>query len=418
MHPKVVLLIALFCAVLRLQAQNFAITGLDLLQEKKYIEVPFQFISGHMVIEIKFMGIFDLKFIFDTGAQNTVLFEKSYVDVFGLKPDRTIVLRGADMIGTIQASIVRNVKMQLKGSKQVERDILVLPTNFLKMEEIIGVNVIGILGAEFFRNTIVKVDFDRQMLTLHDPNKFNEKLMKGYKQVECEFIENKFYINTKVRINNNSNQKNLKLLLDTGAAMSFLVNTASDSTLSVPEKLLPSILGQGLGGPVLGYIGKVDQFKLDSFYFPNILTYFQDDNYIIVGNRADHRNGLLGTQVLSRFTIYVDYFRGRLFFRPSKHYNEDFKYDLSGMTLHAFGPNLNHFFIKAVLDNSPAQEVGLIAGDEILRIGFWGAWRYDLEDLSALLARKPGKKLTVVVKRQGIKITKEIVLRDLFRKEE
>lgn len=415
MRLKIVLIWFFLSFWLGLKSQGYVITGLDLLEDKKYIEVPFQFINGHIVLDVNFQGIFDVKFIFDTGAQNVVLFEKSYVDVFGIKAERTITLRGADLIGNIQANIVRNISMKLEGSKMVERDILVLPTNFLKMEEIIGVNVIGIIGAEFFRNTIVKIDFDRHVLTVFNPNKFSDKVTKGYEEVDCEFLENKFYINSRVRINNNGEYKNLRLLLDTGAAMSFLINTNSDTTLSVPDKLLPSILGQGLGGPILGYIGKVDQFRLDSFNFPNMLTYFQDDSYIIVGDRIDQRNGLLGTQVLSRFTIFVDYFRGRLFFKASKNYNKDFKYDLSGMTLHAFGPKLNHFFVKAVLDNSPAQEIGLEAGDEIVRIGFWGAWRYDLEGLSSLLAKKPGKKLEIVIKRKGVKITKQIVLRDLFR---
>ena len=196
--------------------------------------------------------------------------------------------------------------------------------------------------------------------------------------------------------------------------MSFLINTNSDTTLQVPDKLLPSILGQGLGGPILGYIGRVHQIRMDSFVFPNMLTYFQDDSYIFVDDKLDRRNGLLGTQVISRFDVIIDYFKGRLYFMASKKYNKDFQYDLSGMTLHAFGPNLNHFFVKAVLDNSPAVDIGLEAGDEILRIGFWGAWRYDLESLSALLATKPGKKYTVVYQRKGIKYTKEIVLRDLF----
>lgn len=394
--------------------QQQQITGIDLLENKRFVEVPFQYINGHIVLDVIFHDIFTVKFIFDTGAQNTVLFEKSYVDVFGLKSDRTIPLRGADLIGTIQASIVRNVRMKLDGAKKVDRDILVLPTNFLKLEEMVGVNVIGIIGAEFFRNLIIKVDYEKQKLTLFEPNLFNQKLLRNFIEIPTEFEENKFYVKTSVKVNNLSDKKEMRLLLDTGASLSFLLNTNSDTTLTVPNKILPSILGQGLGGPILGYIGKVHSFNVDSFSFPNMLTYFQDDAYIMVGEKNNHRNGLLGNQILSRFTLFIDYFRGRIFMKPQKNYNKDFKYDLSGLTLHAFGPDLNHFFIKAVLDDSPAAEIGLLEGDEIVKIGWWGAWRYDLESLTSKLAGKPGNKIDMVIKREGIRIKKTIILRDLL----
>ena len=192
MRLNIVLIWSFLSFWLSVKSQGYVITGLDLLDDKKFIEVPFQYINGHIILDVNFQGIFDVKFIFDTGAQNIVLFEKSYVDVFGLKPERTITLRGADLIGNIQASIVRNISMKLENSKIVERDILVLPTNFLRMEEIIGVDVIGIIGAEFFRNTIVKIDFDGQILTIFNPNKFTDKVTKGFEEIDCEFLENKF----------------------------------------------------------------------------------------------------------------------------------------------------------------------------------------------------------------------------------
>ena len=413
MPKKLWILFTLLICYDYIKAQQ-EIIGIDLLEKKRYVEIPFQYINGHIILDVMFHDIFPVKFIFDTGAQNTVLFEKSYVDVFGLKSDRFIPLRGADLTSTIQASIVRNVRMKLDGIKKVDRDILVLPTNFLKLEEMIGINVIGIIGAEFFRNLIIKIDYERQKLTLFEPNLFNEKNLKNFYQLPADFEDNKFYIKSAIRVNNLSKVKEVRLLMDTGASLSFLLNTNSDTTLSVPQKILPSILGQGLGGPILGYIGKVHRFSIDSFSFPNILTYFQDDNFVIVGEKNNQRNGLLGNQVLSRFTIFVEYFRGRVFMKPQKNYNKDFKYDLSGLTLHAFGPELNHFFIKAVLDDSPASDIGLMAGDEIVKVGFWGAWRYDLESLTAKLASKPGKKIKFEIKREGKKYKKELLLRDLF----
>jgi predicted aspartyl protease len=59
-------------SLFHLDAQN---TGLDLLGGKNRIEIPFTESNGLLMINLRMNNV-PLTFLFDTGAENTILFKK------------------------------------------------------------------------------------------------------------------------------------------------------------------------------------------------------------------------------------------------------------------------------------------------------------------------------------------------------
>ncbi|NNF35716.1 MAG: PDZ domain-containing protein [Saprospiraceae bacterium] len=406
----------LFIAITFLVTGNVCgqVKGLDLLGDSKSLTIPFSLEQGFMVVKIRLQKTFPMKFIFDTGAEHTIIFNKMYSDMLKLPYDRKIPILGADLSQEMYANIIRNIYMDLKGASSVRRDILVLEKNYLRLFETAGIYVDGIIGGEFFRGLVIEIDYKKKEIVLHHPNYWNDNNYKNYESFDIEVVNYKPYL--KARTIQEGDTTQLNLLVDTGASLTFLLHANSDSTLTLPDYVIPGSLGSGLGGEVMGFMGLMDEIKLGKFEFKNVFTSFQDIDPAIIRANEYFRNGLIGNVLLSRFKVVINYTDNKLYLKANRKYNKKFEYDKSGITLYAFGPHLNNFFVKSVIIESPAYEAGIRPGDRIITICKKMHKNWSLEQISALLKKKEGQEIMMIVEREGLFIPIEFKLRDLLKK--
>ena len=396
-------------------AMHAQMIGLDLLSGKSEIEVPFTLKQGFIVVNIKLDNKIPLDFILDTGAEHSVLFHRAYTDLLGMPYSKRIQIRGSDLDLPQYALISRNAIINLASKAVVKRDLLVLEENIQLFQESLGFPIDGIIGGSFYRGLVINIDYKRKKLRFYNPDKFKMK-RSGFTEIDIEILRNKPYITTKTSINQNSISYT-KLLIDTGAGIPLLLHANTDSTLVLPNIVINGTIGQGLGGNLEGFIGKVHKFEMDIFEFPEILALFQDFDDQIEHNRPSKifRNGIIGNLLLSRFEIFIDYLREKLYLKPIGKFNKDFDYDKSGLVIFALGKNLNQFYVKEVLPGTPAEEAGIMSGDLIKKIGIFGSNFWSLERITEKLRGKDGKKIKMVIERGGYKIKKTFRLRDLFK---
>ena len=88
---------------------------------------------------------------------------------------------------------------------------------------------------------------------------------------------------------------------------------------------------------------------------------------------------------------------------------------MTGMQLIATGRNLNRFVVGAVIDSSPAAVADIRKGDEIRRIGLTPAGLLDLSQISKKLMRREGKRVRLIIRRDGQKLIKSVRLRDYLQ---
>lgn len=409
MKSLTLFLFSILCAF-GLKAQ---ITGLDLLGDKDKVDIPFEYHQGFVVLKIKFQTYLPLNFLFDTGAEHTLLFKKELSDIMGVKYARRVKILGADLKEEIYALIARGIDIELQNTSERKIDMLVLEENAYKIEEMIGSNIDGILGTSFFDKLVMKIDYKKKKLTLINPFKFTPP-KKGFEVFDLEIQKHKPYINAKVTLNNDTTIA-LKLLIDSGASLPFLLHQNTHPYLELPEKYINGNLGLGLGGNLEGYIGKTKHLQVGSFDFKSVLTSYQDLDLTLYEKSKLIRNGMLGNRWLERFEVYYDSFKEKLYLKPrKKKFNTEFDYDKSGLTIIAVGTNLNHFIIKEVVKDSPADEAGLQKGDRIMRMGVVGYKLLTLNSIVKKLKKKNGKKIRLRIYRAGKKFTAKIKLRDLF----
>lgn len=376
------------------------------------IDIPFEYKNNFILINIRLNNFIPLTFIFDTGAEYTILAKKSFTDLLGVNYDREFQLVGADLTTTLTAHLAKNIDISLPGIKARSQNILVLEKNYFNFEEYAGVPVDGIIGADFFRHFIVKINYKAKRITLLDPAISLKK--KGYVAYPIHIKSGKPYINKEIHLRDSITIP-AEFLVDTGAGLSLLLYTNTHPDFKLPATTVTGNIGMGLGGFMEGYLGRIKKLDLDPFSFSDVITNFQElpninpDSTLLVT-----RDGIIGNGLLSRFTVMIDYHRSMMYLKPRKKYNRNFSYDRSGIVTIASGQNLDRYEITDIVPNSPAEKAGLLAGDRLIRISGLPKIFMDLPTINKKLRGKVGKKVKVVVKRDGVRKVFHLRLKDLI----
>ncbi len=385
----------------------------DLVKEGETLEIPFTYTQDFILVELKLYNKIPLQLIFDTGAENTVIFDKVFLDIFSVEYDMTIPIIGSDLLAGSSAKVARRIPFQINAANKTSLDVLVLENYTGELKTYLGTEVNGILGSSFFRHFIVEIDYKKKHIILsRDRETFNRKKRK-YEAIPLEIYRNKPYVRAEVDVAEQHSDSVL-LLIDTGAGIHFLLHSNTAPDIEIPDTTLVGHLGIGIGGLLTGYVGRTEKFQLGQQTFSDLLTNFQDVDSTMVAQHRILRNGILGNPFLSRYRVMIDYSNENLYLLPRKGATRSFRYDRSGLTLIASGPKLNQYFIQSVRPGSPAAEAGALPGDEIRWVQRWPKAFWSLEGLVELFKKKEGKKIRLTVNRNGEKVRLKFRLRKLI----
>lgn len=389
----------------------------DLLNGKDELTIPFEYKNGFVILSLTFQDYFPMQFIFDTGAENTILFNKEITDILKIPYDRQVKVIGSDLTVEMYAHICRSMRFRINDKTEVTRDIIVLDNDNLYLNNINGIDVNGIVGGEFFKGLVVEINYNKKNIKVYHPDRYTPH--KESSEYDIEIISNKPYIKSSYLSSeyHDIDTTYLNMLIDSGAAITFMLFTNSDSTIVVPDNTIPGYLGKGLGGDLVGLLGKARHIGFGNYNFDEVITYYQNVDSLRLELQKVARSGLIGNLVLMRFDqVAIDYTYSKLYLKPSKKYNKDFAYDKSGLNIYALGPKLDKYYIKSILIDSPAYEAGIRPGDLITKIGWWSTRWYTLESISNRLSKEAGKKIKLTIQRDGVKYKKSFILRDLLSK--
>jgi len=388
-------------------------TGLDLLDHKSRVDIPFEIHNGLILIKLKMNGI-NLNFLYDTGAENTILFKREIAVVLGMKSSRRVKLIGSSLNNFIYGYIVHNVYFQFQSNVSRYENIIVLEENIFDLQQVLGLHVDGLIGGSFFRNTGVKIDYKKQIITIYHPAK-NKMNLDDYSEIPVQFHDHKPYIQAYIEKYDGTSQ-NIRLLIDTGSSIPLILHANVDSSLIAPDHLTKGHIGVGISGALIGTVGIVKKIGFSEFSFDEVITSLQDFEYITPEEASKTRHGIIGNDMLNRFTVYIDYSRNQIFLKPGKKYNKSFSYDKSGLIISAVGLDFNQYFIQAVVPASPAEKAGLLAGDEILSVNSVSTSFLSLNQIQRTLKRKEGTTIRIKISRKGKKQTFFVVLEDMLTK--
>lgn len=402
----VVFLISCFLSQICLLAQESYL----LSEHFREVEIPFEYHNDLIIVNVTFNRVFPLKFIFDTGAEHSILAQREITDLLNVNYERVFKLLGSDLQTPLTAYLVRSVHIKVGNWVVGNRPILVLDDDYFRFHELTGREIHGILGSDIFRHFVVKINYSSRTITLMKASYF--EVPKGYRQLPLKVHRGKPYLDTKVAIFADSSTS-VRLLMDSGASTGLLLYTDTSPELHMPPNTIKGQLGMGLGGFIEGYLGRINKLTFGNLEMKEVITNFHEVNPGVDTSLLFKRNGIIGNKVLGRFYVILDYPQERLFLKPNRFFEDEFEFDKSGLILMATGPRLQSIIVHDVIEGSPAEEAGIKKGDIILRANSLPPSLITIEYMNGLLSKREGKKIKLLILRNGEKIRACFRLRKL-----
>lgn len=375
--------------------------GFKMPEKTRKIEIPFEQHNNLIIIPLTINRFLTLKFILDTGVENAILTEKLYGDILGVNYLREITIDGPGLIDSVEALIANQVTFGLPGGVIGQNmNMLVLKEDYLKLSENIGDDVHGIIGYDIFSRFVVDVNYDDNILTLYDPQKYRKN--KRSTEVAIEVRGSKPFINATIK--QGGRKTTLEIMIDTGASHAALIDYNYLDGMDLPEKTIETRLGRGIAGDIPGYVGRMDSVEIDCFDFSEMLVSAPFDGAYNKVIKRGARVGTFGGELLNRFNVTFDYSHNKVYLKKSDKYRDTFEYDMSGMSLNAVGSNLDTMMVVNVDKGTPAYSADIRRGDIIRSINGKTLRYNSLTEIIEILQSRDGRKIRVKLFRDGEKI--------------
>ncbi len=399
------LLVFLVFSLATAQAQTL---GFTFPEGRKRADIPIQIHNNLVVVSVIINGTLPLKFIVDTGVRTAILTQKMFSDILELKYTRKYTIAGPGGNKLVDAYITNNVSISmpgLNGMPGIEgrgHTLLVLDQDLLELRNYLGVDVHGILGYELFSRFVIRIDYKKKVMTLYTPEKFRPG--RKYQELPMVIEDTKPFILTPLNIDPD-NILTAKLLVDTGASHSLMLEPTSDKRIVVPQNRVSTVLGRAIGGVITGKTGRIESVEFGKFTLQKVITNFPDSNSYLdtLKHAITFRNGSVGGEILSRFTVVFNFPHGKLYLKKNADFKKSFFLNLSGLEMKAKGSRLDVYEVMDVRDLSPAMQAGILQGDLIISVNGLLTKDLKLHQLNALLNSSPGKKVRVEIERNKVR---------------
>ena len=415
----------------------------NILSNKDSYAVSFKMINNLIVIPIEVNGV-ELNFLLDTGVDNSLLINLKLEDSLNLKNVEEIKLTGLGEGEQVNAIKSKNNSFKLGKIFNNNHMVYAIHSQGLDLSSRLGIDINGIIGGDLFRDFIIEINYASRRVKFYNPDTYTYKDCNRCEDFDIYFHKNKPYIYATVDV---EKEIPVKLLIDSGGSDALWLFDESSLDISIPERHFNDYLGRGLSGNVYGKRSKIKKIKLGNYILEDANVAYPDFNSIEKVYKHEGRNGSLGSEILKRFRIVYDYPNKRLTIKkPSKYFNDPFLYNMSGLEIVHNGSKLvkerqsellknsgnesesatvqlvfsyvyalkPSYKIAELRKDSPASKAGLQIDDIVLKINGKSAYSYKLQDITYLFSSKEGKKIKVLVERNGMELQYEFKLKKLL----
>jgi hypothetical protein len=368
---------------------------------QKSLTIPFKFLNNLIILPVVINNSDTLNFILDTGITTTMITELTGMDSLLLNYAREIHLQGLGVGEPLNGLHSYGNEIKIKGISGQNQDIYVVLNNAFQLSSRMGMPIQGILGYSVFSNFVVLINYESKLITFYDPARFSyKKRHSKYTSLPLVLNGTKPYIILNIT-DNSGKVFPVKLLIDTGASHAIWLDASSVPGLDLPEGSKETYLGTGLSGEVYGYLGRLHNLEINGNLLNEVIVSFPDSSSISSAAGLNQRNGSIGSEILKRFNLIIDYPNQRISFKPNYYFKTEFIQNLSGMEVIAPYPGLRIYMVEGVRKGSPADRSGLMKGDVIQSLNGTKSENIQLSDLYEILQNQPGKKLSVSFMRNG-----------------
>ena len=363
--------------------------------------IPFELNNKHIIVKAKVNGQ-PITFVLDTGDQVAIV-DLDFARRMNLSLSGEVRVGGAGAAISTGA-MVQNATFTIDGLEGFSQPVrMALPLGKV-LSPRAGRDFEGIIGQEFIRQFVIEIDYQAQVLRLHDKEKF---VYNGAgESIPIKFMHGHPILEAEVTPVGSTAPLKGKFVLDTGAGLALALYSpfVSEHGLLGPDtKTIRSLGGAGAGGETSGRIGRVTELKIGNYTIKSPITMFSQDKAGAFA--SDQLAGNIGARVANKFRLFLDYDRKRIIFEPNSTFAAPYDHAQSGISVVAEGGDYRVFRIRAVLEDSPASEAGLLKDDVITGVNNQPATELTLSKLNELFEHPVPYKLTIRRGEQTLQLT-------------
>lgn len=348
--------------------------------------LDFELIGNNILIETNINSSSPLNLIFDTGVRNTIITELWDNDTISLNHTREINLHGLGEGEPLTTYLSTDNRLNIKGVLIDSATVYALKENIFQLSKHLGHKVNGMVGYDLLKDYIVRIDYSRKRIYLYEHE--NYTVNKRFREVPLLIENEKPYIIANVVLNGISHE--VKLLLDTGAELPMWLIEMNFKDYHVPEKSIYTFIGQGLNGEIFGSVSRIDAVSIAGYSFKKPIVAFPDSSAISMILQTKERDGTMGSELLRRFHMVINYKDTTLYIRRNFFFNEKFSYNTTGIEVVQPFKGLPVYEIAELWKQSPAATAGLKVGDKIKSIDYKSVASMSLIEVKELLRKSSG----------------------------
>ncbi|MGM0634947.1 MAG: aspartyl protease family protein [Bacteroidota bacterium] len=398
-------------------------------EKQRSDKINVKLVNNLMAIPLELNGT-ELWFVLDSGVDKTLLFSPG-------KPDSTLVasadkvkVRGLGSNETITAYKTQQNRLKIGDAENINQEVYVIFDDEFDLSDKVGFAIHGVIGYDFLKDFVVRINYNRKQIKFYNPNRFGRKL-RLFEAIPIQFYKNKPYVEVELK-DESLRKKCFTLLVDTGSTDALWL--FENETIQIPEHSFNDIIGYGLAALIRGKRSKLTELKIGKFQIESPQVAYPNDLIFNSHSFWKERDGTLGSGILSRFKIFIDYQNRLLYLKPNADFDDTFNYDMSGLVLIYSGYqvverykevklSVNENYVRTdnssqrknsfqvslevkpqltvdhIRLNSPAAKAGMQRGDVILKINNRQAHALTLDKIKSILSEQEGKMVKLEIKR-------------------
>jgi hypothetical protein len=352
--------------------------------------IPVEFWENLAFVQCRVNGSEPAWFVFDTGASVNVL-DLDFAAKLNLdlsdkqKHPRT----GQEIVK------VHGLKFSLPGVELTGQSATVMSLADLAL--FAGHPMAGVFGYEWLRRAAVEINYAGGSMALSGPEAY--AFPSGGDKLALAVVGGWPVIMVRLEQSGLPPLEN-RIILDSGslAAVSLMTGSLARETVELPASA--GITGVGAGN---SRAGRLEAVTIGKWTFKNVPAVFpaagtaEPPDYLTKAV-ASTGIGLIGSPLLSRFKLVLDYPAQTLWMEPSPGWDRPIEWDRSGAVVMSADLTFKSFRVLGVIKGSPAAEAGLAAGDVITAVNGRPAGEFTLPQFREMLKRD-GDRITLEVKR-------------------
>lgn len=413
------------------------------------VRIPFRMVNNLIVIDVNINGT-DLSFLLDSGVAESLIFSLDNKEV-DLKNTQTMQFSGLGSNATVEGIASHGNTIRI-GEKYVDSShkIYIILNESFDFSAHIGTPINGIIGYEFFKDYPVEINYMRNNITIYrDTRQLSGSKLRKYQMLPITFDRGKPYV--QIDLHTAQHQyRNAKMLIDLGNSDALWVFEQTLPGFTFQSKVMEDHLGRGFSGDIQGKRGRIRGMQMGKYHFEKILIAMPDTQSLRFTHPVSRRIGSIGSEILSRFHVILDYPHQVFYFRANKYLDKPFRMNMSGLDIVYDGTqwyeevvgylteipygqrpenagtvvfkspsHLKYelkekpaYTIHNVRKNSPAALAGVQKGDKVKSINGKVTGKLTMNQIYQILSKEEGEKIDIVLLREGHEISTSFVLED------